>query len=41
MVKLHDKISGAFHSDDGAAAFLTIRSYIQTAALMAQPPRCP
>ncbi len=33
MVKLHDKISGAFRSADGAEAFATIRSYIQTAAL--------
>lgn len=33
MVKLHDKISGTFRSDTGAAAFATIRSYIQTAAL--------
>jgi hypothetical protein len=36
MVKLHDKISGAFRSDDGACAFATIRSYIQTAALNGQ-----
>ena len=33
MVKLHDKISGSFRSDDGARAFATIRSYLQTAAL--------
>jgi transposase len=33
MMKLHDKISGTFRSDTGAAAFATIRSYIQTAAL--------
>jgi transposase len=33
MVKLHDKISGTFRSDSGAAAFATIRSYIQTVAL--------
>ncbi len=32
MVKLHDKISGCFHSVDGAEAFATIRSYLQTAA---------
>jgi transposase len=31
--KLHDKISGSFRSDDGAEAFATIRSYLQTAAL--------
>jgi transposase len=33
MVKLHDKISGNFRSTDGAQAFVTIRSYIQTAGL--------
>ena len=33
MVKLHDKISGTFRSHDGAKAFATIRSYLQTAAL--------
>ena len=32
MVKLHDKISGTFHSLDGAQAFAAIRSYLQTAA---------
>jgi transposase len=32
MVKIHDKISGTFRSSDGAEAFATIRSYIQTAA---------
>lgn len=32
MVKLHDKISGTFHSLEGAHAFATIRSYLQTAA---------
>lgn len=32
MVKLHDKISGTFHSLAGAEAFATIRSYLQTAA---------
>jgi len=32
MVKLHDKISGTFHSTLGAEAFATIRSYLQTAA---------
>ena len=32
MVKLHDKISGTFRGNDGAEAFATIRSYLQTAA---------
>ena len=32
MVKLHDKISGTFRSDDGLDAFLALRSYLQTAA---------
>ena len=32
MVKLHDKISGCFHSLAGAEAFAAIRSYLQTAA---------
>lgn len=32
MVKLHDKISGTFHSLTGAEAFADIRSYLQTAA---------
>jgi transposase len=36
MVKLHDKISGTFRSQDGATAFATIRSYIQTVALNGQ-----
>lgn len=31
MVKLHDKISGCFHSLAGAEAFAAIRSYVQTA----------
>ncbi len=31
MVKLHDKISGCFHSLAGAEAFAAIRSYLQTA----------
>lgn len=31
MVKLHDKISGCFHSQAGAQAFADIRSYVQTA----------
>ncbi len=31
MVKLHDKISGCFHSLAGAEAFADIRSYLQTA----------
>lgn len=32
MVKIHDKISGTFRSNEGAEAFAAIRSYIQTAA---------
>jgi transposase len=32
MVKLHDKISGCFHSLTSAQAFATTRSYLQTAA---------
>ena len=32
MVKIHDKVSGTFHSLDVAKAFAHIRSYIQTAA---------
>ncbi|MGI8751730.1 MAG: IS66 family transposase [Acidimicrobiales bacterium] len=32
MVKLHDKISGCFHSLAGAEAFAAIRSYLQTAS---------
>ena len=32
MIKLHDKISGTFHSLTGAEAFTRIRSYLQTAA---------
>jgi transposase len=32
MVKLHDKISGCFHSLSGAEAFAAVRSYLQTAA---------
>jgi len=30
MAKLHDKISGCFRSADHAAAFLAVRSYLQT-----------
>ena len=32
MVKLHDKISGTFHSLDGAEAFAAVRAHLQTAA---------
>ncbi len=32
MVKLHDKISGCFHSFRAAQAFAAVRSYVQTAA---------
>jgi transposase len=32
MVKIHDKISGTFRSKEGAESFVTVRSYIQTAA---------
>ena len=32
MVKLHDKISGPFHSLSSAQAFAAVRSYLQTAA---------
>ena len=31
MVKIHDKISGTFRSNDHLQAFVTIRSYLQTA----------
>jgi hypothetical protein len=31
MVKLHEKISGCFHSLDGAESFAATRSYLQTA----------
>ncbi len=36
MVKVHDKVSGSFRSDDGARAFVTVRSYLQTAALQGE-----
>lgn len=32
MVKLHDKISGPFHSLAAAEAFADLRSYLQSAA---------
>lgn len=32
MVKIHDKISGTFRSEDHLTAFVTNRSYLQTAA---------
>jgi transposase len=31
MVKIHDKISGTFQTEQGAARFATVRSYLQTA----------
>jgi transposase len=31
MVKIHDKISGTFQSEQGAARFAAVRSYLQTA----------
>lgn len=31
MVKIHDKISGTFHSEAGAKHFTAVRSYLQTA----------
>ena len=31
MVKIHDKISGTFRSNDHLDAFVTVRSYLQTA----------
>jgi transposase len=36
MVKVHDKVSGSFRSDDGARASVTVRSYLQTAALQGE-----
>jgi transposase len=30
MVKIHDKISGTFRSNEALTAFMTIRSYLQT-----------
>jgi transposase len=36
MVKIHDKVSGTFRSKAGAEAFVTVRSYIQTAAKQGQ-----
>jgi len=36
MVKVHDKVSGSFRSNDSARAFVTVRSYLQTAALQGQ-----
>lgn len=32
MVKLQQKISGTFQSDEGARSFARVRSYLQTAA---------
>jgi hypothetical protein len=32
MVKIHDKLSGTFHSSAGADHFVAVRSYLQTAA---------
>ena len=31
MVEIHDKISGTFRSEDHLKAFVTMRSYLQTA----------
>ena len=32
MVKIYDKISGTFRSDDHLDAFVAVRSYLRTAA---------
>jgi len=37
MCKIHDKISGLFRNQAHAAAFCTIRSYIQTGHKHDQP----
>ncbi len=36
MVKLHEKVSGGWRSDDGARAFLRVRSYLATARKQGQ-----
>lgn len=31
LVKIYDKVSGTFHSEQGAARFAAVRFYLQTA----------